>query len=116
MTKNAIGIVIATANDGIPDRLEIKRRAFAVGYNEGFREGQEDRRDGRRSGLNDFQVYRDATLGYRNDFGDIELYKQSFRSGFRRGYEDGFRGRQARPAGQNGRGIGDILGDIFGRP
>ena len=105
-------------NDGIRDRQEIRNQAFNIGYDEGFKAGQDDRSRNRRSRLEDFSVYRDATVGYRAEYGDERFYRQSFRQGFKQGYEDGLRDRRDDRYGRSGRygsTVGDILGDIFGR-
>ncbi|HYO91033.1 MAG TPA: hypothetical protein VEQ40_05325 [Pyrinomonadaceae bacterium] len=98
-------------DDGINDTTEIRRRALSIGYDEGFRAGQNDRSSGSDRDLDDHSAYRDATIGYSSSYGNRELYRRSFREGFRRGYEDGYRNRSTRS-----RGVGGILGDIFGRP
>ena len=98
-------------NDGINDDTEIRRQAVSIGYDEGYRAGQNDRASGRDRDFNDHPAYRDATTGYHSSYGNRELYRRSFREGFRRGYEDGYRNRSTRS-----RGIGGVLGDIFGRP
>jgi hypothetical protein len=55
--------------------------------------------------------HRDATAGYRSEYGNVNTYRNYFREGFRRGYADGYQNRTTR----TGR-WGDILGDILGRP
>ena len=98
-------------DDGINGATEIRRQALSIGYDEGYRAGQNDRASGRDRDFEDHSAYRDATIGYRSSYGNRELYRRSFREGFRRGYEDGYRNRSTRT-----RGIGGVLGDIFGRP
>ncbi|MER3427828.1 MAG: hypothetical protein C4334_06970 [Pyrinomonas sp.] len=98
--------------DGVDDRREIRRYAESVGYREGYRLGREDRLSGRRANYRDSGVYREATIGYRSEYGDIDRYRRSFREGFRRGYEDGYRDRSPRRRYEK---IGDILGGVFGR-
>lgn len=100
-------------NDGINDRVEIRRQASSIGYREGFRAGQDDRASGRSYDVNAHNTYRDATVGYRDSYGDIEFYRHHFREGYRRGYEDGYNNRRSRRSSSR---AGDILGDIFGRP
>ena len=99
-------------DDGINDRTEIRRQALSVGYNDGLREGREDRANGEGRNYSDESEYQDATRGYRDHYGDIELYRRSYQEGFRRGYEDGYQGR----TGTGRSRVGDILGDILGRP
>ena len=95
------------------DRTEIRRQALEYGYREGFEDGRDDREDGNRYDYRDESTYRDATSGYRDEYGDVNLYRQYFRQGFEQGYRDGYEGG-SRSGGR--RGIGGVLGDIFGRP
>jgi hypothetical protein len=98
-------------NNGTYDRTEIRRQALSAGYNEGYRAGRDDRASGRSSDYDDHSAYRDATIGYRSSYGDVDYYRSNFRDGFRQGYQDGYRNRSSR-----GGRWGDILGDILGRP
>ena len=98
--------------DGVGDRRELAQAAAANGYQAGYEDGREDRAAGERFNYQDEGEYRDGTAGYRDSYGDRELYRRYFRQGFQRGYDDGYRGRSRR----GGTGIGDILGGVFGRP
>jgi len=100
-------------NDNISDRSEVRERAQRVGYDEGYRAGQEDRANGERSNFRDETVYQEATAGYQSQHGMLSYYRQQFRAAFVRGYEDGFRNRDSNTGR---RGIGGIVGDIIGRP
>jgi flagellar biosynthesis/type III secretory pathway protein FliH len=75
------------------DRNNVYRIAQQNGYNRGLRSGQEDRARRRSYDYDDTSEYRNATEGYRSQYGDREAYRQGFRDGFRQGYEDGYRGR-----------------------
>jgi hypothetical protein len=100
-------------NGGYYDRTEVRRQAQSIGYQEGYRAGQDDRASGRGYDLEAHNTYRDATAGYNNSYGDIEYYRSNFREAYRQGYEDGYRNR----SGRSGRSrVGTILGDILGRP
>ena len=94
------------------DRTEIRRQASDYGYREGYEDGRDDRDDGNRYDYRDESTYRDATSGYRDEYGDRNLYRQYFRQAYEQGYRDGYEGR----SGSTRRGIGGVLGDIFGRP
>jgi hypothetical protein len=97
---------------GTYDRSDVRRQAQSIGYQEGFRAGQEDRARGLGYDLDSHSTYRDATAGYNNSYGDIESYRNNFREAYRQGYEDGYRNR----SGRTGRSrVGTILGDILGR-
>jgi hypothetical protein len=97
-------------DDDINDRASFGRRAVTTGYRHGYNAGRNDRANGERFNYRDESAYRDATSGYGNSHGDINLYRSDYREGFRRGYEDGYRNRTSRGA------LGGILGDILGRP
>lgn len=99
-------------DDRYGDRAELRNRALSYGYREGYEEGREDRRNGEGYEFRDEGEYRDASAGYRDQYGDFGLYQRYFREGFERGYRDGYENR----ASQRGGGLGDILGGIFGRP
>ena len=102
-------------DDGVFDRNDIRQRAVEIGYREGYRAGRADRNEGESADYDDHNVYRDATVGYRNQYGDREQYRRYFQEGFRRGYDDGYRNRGTN--GSSGRSrVGQILGDILGRP
>lgn len=100
-------------NDGYYDRTEVRRQAQSIGYQEGYRAGQDDRASGRGHDLESHNTYRDATAGYNNSYGDIEFYRSNFREAYRQGYEDGYRNRRGRSTRSR---VGTILGDILGRP
>lgn len=103
-------------NDGYYDRSDVRRQAQSIGYQEGYRAGQDDSARGRGYDLESHNTYRDATAGYNNSYGDIEYYRSNFREAYRQGYEDGYRNRDSR-SGRYGRSrVGTILGDILGRP
>jgi hypothetical protein len=100
-------------NGGYNNRTDVRRQAQSIGYQEGYRAGQDDRASGRGYDLESHNTYRDATTGYNSSYGDIEYYRTSFREAYRQGYEEGYRNR----SGRSGRSrVGTILGDILGRP
>ena len=100
-------------DDRIFNRREIARAALDNGFREGFRAGRDDRANGRRFDFRDHQTFIDATTGFRNEFGNIEFYRRTFREGFRRGYEKGFGNRSERIRRNHAR---DISGRLFGQP
>ncbi len=71
---------------------QLRQTALNAGYNEGIKQGRNDRRRGRHSNYNDFSSYRDATTDYSSKLGDRELYRRYYREGFENGYEDGYNG------------------------
>lgn len=100
-------------NGGYSGSTEARRQAQNIGYEEGYRAGQDDRARGRGYDLDSHSTYRDATAGYNNSYGDIEYYRNNFREAYRQGYEEGYRNRSGRSTRSR---VGTILGDILGRP
>lgn len=72
---------------------QFRRAALENGWRDGLRHGQEDRNRNRRSNYQDSSDYRDASRGYRSDYGNRETYRNTYREGFRRGYDEGYRNR-----------------------
>lgn len=71
--------------------LEIAR---SNGYEDGYRKGLDDGRDRDRPDPYRYREYRNASRGYRHDYGPKSVYQQAFRDGFERGYETGYREAQ----------------------
>ena len=105
-----IGIVImaATGND-------VYRIAQDQGYRDGLDHGAEHAREGKRYDPESTRHYKDATSGYRSEYGNKDAYKQAYREGFRQGYDEGYRRYGGRYGRRNSRPI-DILGNILRLP
>lgn len=73
------------------DRDQVYRIAQQNGYNLGVRHGQEDRARRRGYDFDHSSQYRDASSGYRSEYGNRDFYRQAFREGYRRGYDEGYR-------------------------
>jgi hypothetical protein len=71
---------------------ELRQTALNAGYNEGIKEGRNDRRRGRSSDFRNFSAYQKATTDYSSKLGDRELYRRYYREGFENGYTDGYNG------------------------
>ncbi len=71
---------------------ELRQTALNAGYNEGIKEGRNDRRRGRSSDFRNFSAYQKATQDYSSRLGDKELYRRYYREGFENGYGDGYNG------------------------
>jgi hypothetical protein len=71
---------------------ELRQTALNAGYNEGIKEGRNDRRRGRSSGFRNFSAYQKATTDYSSKLGDREVYRRYYREGFENGYSDGYNG------------------------
>jgi hypothetical protein len=74
---------------------------FDVGYRDGITAGQQDQGRNARSNYRDSGAYQSADLGYRTGYGDMDAYRQHFRDGFERGYQDGY-GRSRYPTDNPG--------------
>lgn len=79
----------AFANRRYSER-EIREIARNNGYESGFREGREDRRDRRSFDFRRNHIFRDGMRGYREIFYFEDDYRQAFRQGFENGYRAGF--------------------------
>ncbi len=72
--------------------FQLRQTALNAGYNQGIKEGRNDRNRGDRFNYSDESDYRSASKDYNSRYGDRELYRQYYREGFATGYEDGYRG------------------------
>ena len=75
--------------DGYPNwggSLELRQTALNAGYNEGSKQGRNDRANDRHSNFQQFSAYQNATKDYSRRLGDRELYRRYFREAFQRGY------------------------------
>jgi len=72
--------------------FELRQTALNAGYNEGIKEGRNERKRGRQRNYDDFAAYRNATTDYSSKLGDRELYRRYYREGFENGYYDGLNG------------------------
>lgn len=71
---------------------ELRQTALNAGYNEGIKEGRNDRQKGRYRDFRSFSAYQKATTDYSSKLGDRELYRRYYRDGFENGYSDGLNG------------------------
>ena len=69
-----------------------RQTALNAGYNEGIKEGRNDRQRGERFDYSDESDYRNANKDYNSRYGDRGVYQRYFREAFARGYNDGYRG------------------------
>lgn len=68
--------------------------AYDIGYRDGLEQAEKDRGHNKDFRPEKNDRYEDATHGYRKSYGDKNAYKQQYRKGFVRGYQDGYgRGR-----------------------
>ena len=79
-------------NYGYGNYTQSQQTALNAGYNEGVKEGRNDRNRGGYRNVNDFSAYRNANKDYNSRYGDRYEYQQYFRRGFENGYNDGLNG------------------------
>jgi hypothetical protein len=72
--------------------FELRQTALNAGYNEGIKQGRNDRNRRNRSDYRDQSSYRKATQDYSSKLGDRELYQRYYRDAFVHGYDDGIGG------------------------
>ncbi len=71
---------------------ELLRQAVNSGYQQGYREGQMDRRNRASGRYYNSGTYRNGSFGYQS-YVDRGQYQYYFQQGFQRGYEDGYNSR-----------------------
>ena len=69
----------------------VNDRAFNQGYRDGLDEGRSDARHHHRFEPERAGRYRSADHSYNRRYGPFPEYQRAYRSGFREGYERGFR-------------------------
>lgn len=75
--------------DGYPNlggSYELRQTALNAGFNEGTKEGRNDRARNRRANYQGFSSYQKATKDYNYRLGDRELYRRYFQAAFESGY------------------------------
>src|SRR5712691_13096915 len=75
--------------DGYPNwggSYDLRQTALNAGYNEGTKEGRNDRARNRHANFQDFSTYQKATKDYNSRLGDRELYRRYYRRAFESGY------------------------------
>jgi hypothetical protein len=79
------------ARPGYSDNGYYRSYAFARGFDDGYREGLDDARDGDRYDPVREGRYRRGDRGYDRRYGPREFYKRDYREGFLAGYDRAFR-------------------------
>jgi len=72
--------------------FQLRQTALNAGYNEGIKQGRNDRNRRRGGDFSNNGAYREATKDYSSRLGDRELYRRYYREGYENGYADGYRG------------------------
>src|SRR5438067_5718617 len=76
--------------DGYPNwggSYQLRETALNAGYNDGSKEGRNDRNRNRYRDPQEFGAYNNASKDYSSRFGDRDLYRRYFRLAFERGYD-----------------------------
>ncbi len=76
--------------DGYPNwggSYQLRETALNAGYNEGSKEGRNDRGRNRYRSSQEFGAYNDASKDYNSRLGDRDLYRRYFQLAFQRGYD-----------------------------
>jgi flagellar biosynthesis/type III secretory pathway protein FliH len=69
---------------------DARRAAYDTGYREGVKEGAKEGRRNEVFRYQDEKTYQRADKGYHREFGDLERYRQSFRTGYAAGYSESY--------------------------
>ena len=80
-----------------------RRAAYDNGFREGAKQGEKDGRKGSVFAYQDEKTFQRADKGYSRDYGEIERYRQSFRSGYAAGYSESYQRYGSRYGDGNGR-------------
>jgi hypothetical protein len=64
--------------------------AYDIGYRDGLDDGRKDLDHHKEFDPDNHGSYRDADHGYRDSYGDKGAYRREYRTGFSRGYQDGY--------------------------
>ena len=76
--------------DGYPNwggSYQLRETALNAGYNDGSKEGRNDRNRNRYRSASEFGAYQNATKDYSSRLGDRDLYRRYFQLAFERGYD-----------------------------
>jgi len=90
--------VITVWAAGLTAQVSLADRAYNTGFQNGYKLGQADARDGKEANYANTSAYRRATDGYSEDMGSLETYRTNFRAGFEDGYKDGYEKSGGRPS------------------
>ena len=72
--------------------FQLRQTALNAGFNEGVKQGREDRRTQKGNGYQGQSTYQKATKDYSSRLGDREIYQRYFREAYEHGYADGYAG------------------------
>jgi flagellar biosynthesis/type III secretory pathway protein FliH len=66
------------------------RVAYDNGFREGLKQGEKDGRKNDTFRYQDEKTFQRADKGYHREYGSLDRYRQSFRTGYSAGYSEGF--------------------------
>lgn len=72
--------------------FQLRQTALNAGYNDGNKQGRDDRNRRNRSNYRDNSSFRKATKDYSSRLGDRDLYQRYYRDAYSNGYDDGIGG------------------------
>ena len=72
--------------------FQLRQTALNAGFNEGVKQGREDRRASRGNDYQRNSNYQKATKDYSSGLGDREVYRRYYREAYEHGYADGYAG------------------------
>ena len=72
--------------------FHLRQTALNAGFNEGVKQGREDRRTRKDNDFRRHDAYQKATKDYSSGLGDREVFRRYFREAYENGYADGFAG------------------------
>src|SRR6185503_8058942 len=68
--------------------FQLRQTALNAGFNEGVKQGREDRRKHNNNGYQGQSTYQKATKDYSSGLGDREVFQRYFREAYEHGYAD----------------------------
>ena len=72
--------------------FQLRQTALNAGYNEGIKQGRNDRTKRNRSDYRTAAAYQKATKDYSSGLGDRELYRRYYREAYENGFDAGVNG------------------------
>ena len=82
---------------------DLRRAAYDNGFREGLKQGEKDGRKNDVFAYQDEKTFQRADKGYHREYGPIERYRQSFRTGYAAGYSGGYQRHAPNYSYGNGR-------------
>src|SRR6185369_1165087 len=72
--------------------FQLRQTALNAGFNEGVKQGRNDRNKREGNRYQNRNIYQKATKDYSSGLGDREVYQRYFREAYDHGYVDGYGG------------------------